>query len=279
MTDDTRLPAGEDAFPLHMFDSFDLPPVLFEERIGGAVMVMEKSPDSGSVVVMTVGVSRLPTDSGEKVELAVECIDGQQGAALVALRIVCDDIATNRRIPPVGSPWRNSTPFLNGTQISAILATGSRWGADFDDVKDASGAVVGHVRTLRMLTDDEAAVAGAQGWDALVEQAGGTDALLDVTRASAATAAEDAHLSRPAFVTKLHAEHPPRWITFHQGAYECVTGLETEEYMGDSSNHEVWSAGGLQKRFPWIADFLRDAREGQTARFEDASGQFALEHD
>ena len=34
---------------------------------------------------MAAGVSRLPTDSGERVELAVEVLDGQQGAAQVAL--------------------------------------------------------------------------------------------------------------------------------------------------------------------------------------------------
>lgn len=51
-----------------------------------------------------------------------------------------DDIAQNRRVPPVGVPRRNSEPFLRGTAISAILAAGSRWGARFDEVRDEDGA-------------------------------------------------------------------------------------------------------------------------------------------
>jgi len=42
--------------------------------------------------------------------------------------------------------------------------------------------VVGHVRTLRLLTDGEAAIAGERGWDALVAEVGSVDALLDVER-------------------------------------------------------------------------------------------------
>lgn len=179
---DIPLATGGDDFPVHVFDALGVDPVMFSERIGGSVMVMEKRPDDGPVTVMTAGVSRLRTATGERVELAVEVQDGQQGAAFVALRIVCDDLATNRRVPPLHAPWRNDEPFLKGTRISAIVATGSRWGAAFDDVRDASGAVVGHVRTLRLLTDDEAAAVGSRGWDALIAEVGSVDALLDVTR-------------------------------------------------------------------------------------------------
>lgn len=100
----------------------------------------------------------------------------------MALRIVCDDIAQNRRTPPMGAPWRNGDPFLNGTQISALLATGSRWGASFDEVHDDAGTLVGHVRTLRLLTDAEAALVGERGFSALVQAAGSLDSLVDVTR-------------------------------------------------------------------------------------------------
>lgn len=108
--------------------------------------------------------------------------DGQEGAGLVALRIVCDDVARNRRTPPFETPWRNSEPFLAGTRITAIMATGSRWGSELDDVRDPAGDVVGHVRTLRLLTDAEAQVAADTGWSGLVEATGSVDALLDVTR-------------------------------------------------------------------------------------------------
>lgn len=179
---DLPLAPSHDAFPNHVFDAFGVPPALLDERIGGSVMVVAKQPTDGPLTLLTAGVSRLPVDAGPPVELAVEVPEGQEGAALVALRIVCDDIAVNRCTPPFETPWRNRDPFLTGTQISAIMATGSRWGAALDDVIDAAGNVVGHVRTLRLLTDAEAQTASRVGWSGLVEEAGSIDALLDVTR-------------------------------------------------------------------------------------------------
>lgn len=285
MSSDIPLASGEDAFPTHVFDAFGVPPQLFEERLGGSVMVLEKQPAFGPITVMTAGASRLPTGSGERVELAVECVDGQQGAALVALRIVCDDMAMNHRVPPVGAPWRNSEPFLNGTGISAIVATGSRWGAELDDVRTSGGTVVGHVRTLRLITDAEAAFVAERGWDALVEQAGSIDALLDVTREgtvaaeAGAAADQDVFHRRPVFQTLLHQQHPPRWITYRNGAFESVTGLESDEYMSDSTNLEVVSVESYLARFPWVRSFLEAAQPGQTALFTDATGGYVLEED
>jgi len=62
------------------------------------------------------------------------------------------------------------------------MATGSRWGPELDDVRDPEGNVVGHVRTLRLLTDAEARTASQVGWSGLVEEVGSIDALLDVAR-------------------------------------------------------------------------------------------------
>lgn len=265
-------------FPRHVFDALGADPIAWEDRIGGAIRVVEKRPAVGPVTIMTSGVSLMPTDSGERVELAVEVLDGQQGAARIALGIVCDDIATNRRVPPVGAPWRNSEPFLTGTRISAIMVSPSRWGASFDEVRSAEGALVGHVRTLRMLTDAEASFASAEGWEALVTAVGSVDALLDVTREDA-VAAPGLKGNAPVFLSKLHGEHPPRWITFTGRDLQSVTGLESEEYMNDSANHEVWSVDSFVARFPWVADFVREARPGQTGLFTDASGAYVLEDD
>ena len=183
MSHELPLLPGEDAFPTHVFDLFGQEPTIYQERLGGSVLVVEKRPVNGPITVITSGVSRLATNTGERVELAVEVLDGQQGAAVVALRLVCDEIATNRHVPPVGMPWRNAAPFLSGTSISAIVATGSRWGTQFDDVRNESGELVGHVRTLRLLTDEEANIVVARGWPGLVTIAGSVDAVLDVTRA------------------------------------------------------------------------------------------------
>ncbi|BAJ75706.1 3-polyprenyl-4-hydroxybenzoate decarboxylase [Microbacterium testaceum StLB037] len=271
-----ELGPGEDTFAGHVFDALGIDPVVIGEPIGGSVLVVEKRVPDGPIVVMTSGASRLPTDSGEQVELAVEVVDGQQGAARVALSIVCDDIAAHRRVPPVGAPWRNDQAFLNGTRISAILATPSRWGAPFDEVRSADGALRGHVRTLRLLTDAEAATASAFGWDALVDKAGSIDAFLDVTRGDVV---ESPGLpgNAPVFVTKLHAEHPPRWVTFTGGSLESVTGLESQEFMDDAANHEIWSVESFLARFPQVAGFARQARPGQTALFADDSGAYTIE--
>lgn len=176
------LTTGAQAFPLHVFRAFGQEPRVLERRIGGSVMVVVKEPAGGPPIVITAGVSRLPVDEGLPVELAVEIAPGQEGAALIALQLVCNDIAQHRRTPPFETPWRNATPFLADTQISAIVATGSRWGATFDDVRDDEGALLGHVRTLRLLTDAEAAVVQTRRYPALVAAAGSEDALLDVTR-------------------------------------------------------------------------------------------------
>lgn len=269
---------ADQGFPEHVFDSLGVAPAPFPDLIGGSVRVVEKRPADGPVTVMTLGASRLPTDSGERVELAVEVLDGQQGAAHVALEIVGDDIARNRRVPPVGAPWRNSEPFLSGTRISAIMATGSRWGSEFDEVRH-EGAVVGHVRTLRLLTDAEASFATARGWDALVAEAGSLDALLDVTRGDAVSAPAGIGGDRPVFLSKLHAEHPPRWVTFTGAHLQSVTGLESDAYMNDSANHEVWSVDTFLARFPWVASFAQQALPGQTALFTDASGGYVIEDD
>lgn len=270
---------ADQGFPEHVFDSLGAAPGVYPDLIGGSVRVVEKRPADGPITVMTLGASRLPTDSGERVELAVEVIDGQQGAAVAALEIVCDDIATHRRVPPVGAPWRNTEPFLTGTLITAIMATPSRWGASFDEVRDAEGSLVGHVRTLRLLTDAEAAFAAAHDWNTLVSAAGSIDALLDATRADAVSAPVGIGGNRPVFLSKLHAQHPPRWVTFTGAHLQSVTGLESDAYMEDSANHEVWSVESFLQRFPWVADFAREARPGQTARFTDDSGAYVLEDD
>lgn len=234
---ETPMAPGDAAFPPHVYGALGAPPQMMSERIGGAVGVVEKRPANGPITLITIGTSRLTSGPGEQVELAVEVLEGQQGAGLVALRIVCDDMATNHRVPPVGVPWRNLTPFLGGTAISAIMVTSSRWGEPFDDVRSADGSLVGHIRTLRLLTDPEAAFANAQGWDALVRQTGSIDALLDVTRTPTVAEQQERqmgneHLNQmPVILSKLHYQHPPRWVSFVDNYFTSVTGFETPEYM------------------------------------------------
>lgn len=184
MSQQSPLSPGSNAFPEHVFTILGEGLQVQEKRIGGAIMVAAGTVNDGPRTLMTAGASRLPTDDGNHVELAVEVAPDQDGAAVIAMQHVCNDIFTNRRTPPVESPWRNPEPFLTGTQINSIVATGSRWGAEFDEVREPDGSLVGHVRTLRLLTDAEAQFVTEHGWAALVEHAGSLDALLDVERES-----------------------------------------------------------------------------------------------
>ena len=278
------LASGDEAFAHHVYDAFGVSLQIFEKRLGGSVIVAEKRPIDGPITVLTSGLSRLPVDQGLPIELAVEVVEGQQGAAMIALQVVCNDIATKRRTPPVGKPWRNTTPFLNRTEITALVATESRWGASFDEVRSTDGTLVGHVRTLRLLTDAEAAVVADQDWDSLVKQVGSVDALLDVTRESTVTVSSaQPATGRPAapaavvVMSKFHEQYPPRWLTLSNGIFQSVTGAESPEYMAERDNHEIISLDVYLARFPWTEPFARSAQEGQSAKFSDASGAFTLE--
>lgn len=88
-----------------------------------------------------------------------------------------------------------------------------------------------------------------------------------------------AHARIPVFLSKMHSEHPPRWVTVRGDRLESVVGLETNEYMDNADNHEVWSVDHFVGDFPFVQDFLNAARPGQTALFTDQSGRYTLEED
>ncbi len=81
----------------------------------------------------------------------------------------------------------------------------------------------------------------------------------------------------PVFLSKLHSEHPPRWVTVHADRLESVTGFESPEYMAEATNHEVWSVSHFVGDFPFVRGFLNEVQPGQTARFDDVSGKYTLD--
>lgn len=87
------------------------------------------------------------------------------------------------------------------------------------------------------------------------------------------------HARIPVFLSKMHSEHPPRWVTVHGDRLESVVGLESEEYMNTSDNHEVWSVEHFINEFPFLKSFLNTARPGQSALFIDQSGSYVLDDD
>ncbi|WP_396910376.1 3-octaprenyl-4-hydroxybenzoate carboxy-lyase [Mycolicibacterium sp.] len=197
----------------------------------------------------------------------------------MALRIVCNDITTNRRKPPVDIPWCNAESFLVGTRIFALAATASRHGDAFDTILSDDDAPIETVLTHRLLTLAELRLLAKRGRDGLVEAGR--------NRQSARRHPPGRHpahsregVDGPVIVTKLHAQHPPRWITAEaDGTYTSVTGFESQEYMEDAANHEFWTRSSLAARFPWVGGFLTAATPNDVARFDDASGAYTLERD
>lgn len=39
------------------------------------------------------------------------------------------------------------------------------------------------------------------------------------------------HARIPVFLSKMHEEHPPRWVSVFEDRLESFVGLETDEYM------------------------------------------------
>lgn len=129
------------------------------------------------------------------------------------------------------------------------------------------------------MTFAESRVVANRGWRGLVDAAGGADKLLDVTRSDVARRTLK-EFDGPIIVSKLHDRHPPRWITASEdGMYTSVTGAELAEYMDDATNHEIWARSSLAAKFPWVREFLTAAAPNDIARFDDASGTYALERD
>lgn len=81
----------------------------------------------------------------------------------------------------------------------------------------------------------------------------------------------------PVFLSKLHEQHPPRWVSLHPDRVESVVGLESDEYMDDANNHAVWSVEHFVAEFPFVQRFLNEAQPGQTALFVDTSGDYVLD--
>lgn len=263
----------------HIHQALGVPMRMFDRRIGG-IMVVVKEPDTGPITMMTGGAGHLPVKDGLPVELAVEVADeSQHGAGFRAFHLICNHIVKTREAPHVGSHWHHTSPILDDTNIHAILATPSRHGDAFDTVRDADGTPICHIVTLRLLTYGESMVAKTVGWDLLLDRARGLDPLIDVTRKGVTPDLEDLW-DRPVVMSKLHSQHPPRWVTLSENEmFTSVTGRESQEYMADNANHEATSVGALVNRFPWVGPFIRDATPGSVARFDDDSGHYTLEED
>lgn len=108
---------------------------------------------------------RVPAGSDERAELAVEVVDGKQGAAVVGLRFICGEI---------------DTLFLKGMAVYALELTPSQCGESCDEIREEGRQVVGHMRTLRMLINGEAVLVAERGSDALIEAVESASVLLNV---------------------------------------------------------------------------------------------------
>lgn len=252
----------------------------FEPLFEGAVEVEVRAHDGiqRRRTVTTEGLSVIV--DGVPVELAVEvAAEDQVGAAAVAISIVAGDIVGNRRRPPLEVVSRFPRPLVQGTRLRAILASGSRFGADADVIVDSPGDRVVKVVTLRLLTWAEANVVDDRGWEAFLTTVGGVDHVLDTQRVADATHPTVAELGNlPILVSKLHYEHPPRFVGLMDVdgrlTFTSTTGRESPEYMADPSNREIWGINSYLQDFPWTESFITSAAPGEDAVFTDQSGLF-----
>lgn len=279
------LTEADERIARHMFRVLGVAPRVWEQKIGGSVLLLEKpAPDvPGVAVVLTCGASRLAPPSGQlPTEFAIEIADGQQDAALVVLQNLCDDLAAGSLSRARATPWRSSTPLLDGTSIYALVATASRYGDSFDTVRDEAGQPIGQVLTIRLLTYPESWVVSSRGFDQLVTEAGGLANLIDVTRDTSVYPTLADIADRPVLVTDLHEQYPPIWVTCDRvdddiDLFHSTTGAESPEYLADAGNYQAWTCGLYLERFPWATSYLTHAVPGTVAHFTDDTGAFELE--
>lgn len=61
--------------------------------------------------------------------------------------------------------------------------------------------------------------------------------------------------------------------------YTSTIGRESQEYMDDSTNHEIWNRSTLATKFSMVSEFLTAAAPNDVARFDDTSSAYTLERD
>ncbi|AUN38795.1 hypothetical protein [Tsukamurella tyrosinosolvens] len=269
--------------PGHLTRVYGASVARFEPLFEGAVEVEVRAHDGMQRrrTVTTDGLSVIV--DGVPVELAVEVsAKDQVGTAAVAISTVARDIVDNRRRPPLEVVSRLPRPLVEGTRLRAIIASGSRFGADADVIVESAGDRVVQVVTLRLLTWAEANVVDDRGWNAFLTTVGSPDEVLDtqrVTDAARPTVAELGNL--PILVSKQHYDHPPRFVGLMDVdgrlTFTSTTGRESPEYMADPSNREIWGINSYLQDFPWVESFITTAAPGDDAVFTDQSGDFAWE--
>lgn len=56
-------------------------------------------------------------------------------------------------------------------------------------------------------------------------------------------------MNKPVVLSMLHSEHPSRWVTITGRGLASVTGFESEVYLADSANREIWAVASFVDRF------------------------------
>ena len=231
---------------------------------GGAVRIVGFERD-GYMTAATVGLHRVPLDAGEPAELTCDAPAGTPGAAVVTLGIAAERVVQTRRSLEPGKVWINEVPYLQGSTISAMLVP------DDDPhrtaVRDASGAVLGHVRRVVMLTNVEARYVAEHGLAALP---GDDEALRNPHRADLVGIDRLQVQPVPCIVSKLLREQPARWVEVdHEGRFAALAMTETPEYLESPDNVEVWSLRTLVEKNPGLREFAVTAVPGDCARLTE----------
>lgn len=278
MTDSTDAPTkgfdllpGRNEFVDRVFAEFGDQVAELDALGGGAVRILGFQRD-GYVTAVTLGLHRVPLDDGEPAELRCDAATETVGAATVTLGIAAERLVQTRRALEPGKVWINEVPYLKGSNISAMVVADDDAGRTA--VRDEAGAVLGHLRRVVMLTNLEARFVAQHGVDALP----GADAetLRNPERPDLVSADDLEVPAMPCIVSKLVRDRPARWVEVdREGRFAALTMTETEQFMEDADNFEVWALPRLVEANPGLREFAVTAVPGDCARLTDEDGWVA----
>ncbi|NLE97016.1 MAG: hypothetical protein GX596_03370 [Propionibacterium sp.] len=275
-----RLRPGSGVVFQHLTRHLGVQPRVFEERIGGAVMVLEWRHRVGGVEVATMATAGLEriTLWDDPHEVTVSVLAEQAGAALIGLQnVVRSEVEQNRTPWPVGATWSTSEPLLADTRIQGGVMSLSGRGPDFDRMVTDEGTVA--LRTFTYLTAAEVTRIDFDGTSPLLEAYRTRPlAVYDIERAEnlfpMVGPGERPVPNRVVVVSRMVGDHPiARVEVGENGDLLALTGKEPDGYLGASTT-QVWGGQNIVALDPRLRDFVTDAAPHDFGRLEDGGWRF-----
>ncbi|WP_040159175.1 suppressor of fused domain protein [Nigerium massiliense] len=266
---------GDGAYVDRLFAEFGAQAVELESIGGGAVRLLGFEHE-GYLTVATLGLHRVPLDEGEPAELTCDADLDTVGAAVVTLRVAAEHVVVSRRALVPGRVLVNEVPYLEGSTISGLVALDE---GEASAVRSADGQVAGRLHRVVMLTNVEARYVAAYGLDALPERADAA-ALRNPERPDLVSVDDLPIPDVPVIVSRMLDDQPARWVEVdYAGRYVALTMAESDAFLDDPANLDVWPLARLVERNPGLREFAVSAVPGDCIRYSDDDGWVAARQD